>query len=252
MDPKDKFGLGKRPVRRAGPGNDPDLGSKFEARFRGERPMEPGVPGASSGSIGALPPASPYGDQMWQWAQFLSPKTAINWYFNEVLHDTTADTEDVQVILTERVKKGQVLVIIEWTPLLLQHSVTDNLLLEEVPGERFAGQPAGAGSELSPIIGAELLVDGRSRIGSRIQWIDNSGETQAVNGVRFMNRRAFVTDPTFPVTMYVEPTSTLTLQFKYTTDVASLITDHNLVVGGRILGFYISTQAFSKIQKQIG
>ena len=234
-------------LRRRQPGNDPNLTSKFEARFYGVNeqtlgpsptaspfPNYPGTPGGGAGQYVRFLPES--------WTQFLSSPD-LNWLYEEPVAqlDNSVTRQQLPIVASNpngfgvAVPSGQTLVILEWTPQMFR----------EVDFAVDLVEPVGI-YEYSFLVAANLNINGRAPIAAHTNFFSGSTAT-AVTGTKFMNTRAFVNDPTFPVCLYVPENGNLTIEFKYREANHAALLDANLYIGSKLLGFFAPTTVMDEI-----
>lgn len=247
----DKFGLQQgdhADTRRVSVGNDPILDAQFEARLH-NGPMAPGT--APSGLPDRKRPLSPV------WMNFLSPDN-ISWYYAEPLIpiDETLGVW-TQLILSQPVIKGQVFVLLEFIPVLLQPmGEIANNYMEEIPPARLArvaaarvsidGRPSTTSAGGAAVgVGADATANTQGNI-----ITVGSGEV-TVFSTRYMNTRAFGSNVNFPVTIYTQSTSILRVEFLYAAGFPYNIRT-GMYVGCKLTGFFTSEDIVAAAMKATG
>jgi hypothetical protein len=229
------------------PGNDVDLGP-YEARLRDTYGLTPFV---GEADIRSLDPPQLTEDtevekasKKLAWASLLPPK--LDWIYRESITrgSSIIATATQFEIFSELVPKAQALVVLEFTPLLFQDDPSTPGLFIEMDRFQHLGR-----------IYAELNSSARSplRADARVQDLEGgtSGGTPipSARGTGIMNERAFTSDPTFPMGLYIPSDSRLTVTFRLFDTAGAAQQLQNMAGGGttlafgcKILGFFITNK----------
>jgi len=228
------------------PGNDVDLGP-FEARLRDPYGVMDPIKEKQLKPLDPIPTPDSEIERATKklpWTELLPPK--LDWWYREVIiRGSTIDATATEIqVFRETVPKAQTLVIEEFTPILLQADPsTPNLFMEM---DRF--QHLGR-------IYAELRASSRAPLNAdtRVTTLGGAfsgGTTQAnARGTGIMNQRAFTSDPTFPMGLYIPSESIVTVVFRLFDSTGGVQQLQNMDGGGtslafgcKFLGFYMSNK----------
>ena len=251
--PKLPAWMGLHGLRRRADGNDPNIGPQQEARYRGPELKT----GLDEVMMTETPPAdSDIGQKLWRY--FLNPES-VQWLTATRLGIPSTVTGSSFSVPMFEVQRGQVLVLLEWTPLYLMEDLARPGLLRRVvkDPDAFVG-----------MIGAELRV-GTAPVqattgtfgASDSPTLATAFRVRQLAGTYKMNEIGYVANWNHPFAIYAAEGSIVETFFQVGGNVADDIDQLNLqdlpagaasgdglFLGGRIFGLTLSQMEFDRLK----
>lgn len=240
-------------LRRKADGNDPNLGPQHEARWRGTG-LKTGLEEVSLTE--APPPDSEIGTKLWRY--FLNPES-IQWLTVTRLGiPATVSGASMSVPLYE-VPRGQVLVLLEWTPLYLMEDFCRPGLLRRVTKDpdAFLGMLSAELRVGTAPVQASSGVFGASDSPT----LSTAFRVRQLAGTYKMNELGFVANTNHPFSIYASEGSIVETVFQVGGNVADDIDQLNLqdlpagaasgdgmFMGGRMFGLSLSQMEFDRLK----
>lgn len=184
------------------------------------------------------------------WLQLLPPR--IDWFHRAALQQGSnmAATDTQVLILAVPVPKGQTLVVLEFTPLLLRDDPGLSGTYLEMEPYRYFGR-----------ILYDIRIAGSDAVRTATTVNANDAVAAVVvatiyPGISVVNRRAYTSDPTYPMAFYVGATQILsvTARFVDTAGAAQQLQNipgagASMAFGAIINGYFISNAEKDKVMK---
>jgi hypothetical protein len=240
-------------LRRRSEGNDPNLGPLHESRWRGTG-LKTGLEEVQLTE--APPPESDIAQRLWRY--FLNPET-IQWLTVTRLGIPSSVTGSSISIPLYEVPRGQVLVLLEWTPLYLMEDLARPGLLRRVvkDPDAFLGMLSAELRVGTAPVQASSGVFGASDSPT----LSTAFRVRQLAGTYRMNELGYVANYNHPFTIYAGDGAIVETVFQVGGNVADDVDQLNLqdlpagassgdgmFLGGRMFGLSLSQMEFDRLK----